>query len=39
VQWFCQAKQQSIKVGRILVASNNCGGFTEIVMGFAKITA
>jgi len=31
-------KQQSIKAGHIPVFSNNFGGFTEIVMRFAKIT-
>jgi len=37
-QWVCQAKQHSIKAGRISVFSNNFGGFAEIVMGLAKIT-
>jgi len=37
-QRFCQAKQRSIKAGRISVFSNNFGGFAEIVMELAKIT-
>jgi hypothetical protein len=32
-------KQQAIKAGHIPMFSNNFGGFAEIVMEFAKITA